>query len=320
MTKQRVPCGIAVPQVFPDEPIDMHLIKAYASRAEALGYHSLWVQEQILGGPPSLEPINLLSYVAAVTDTIRLGTAVVVATTRNPVILAKELSTLDQMSEGRLIVGLALGGRPAQYPMFGSPSERRARHFVESLLVMKALWRQARTSFDGYFWTLEGQSMEPKPVQKPHPPVWFGGRHPGGLRRAARHADGWMGAGSTSTAQFREHVGILRDRLANFGRDPSRFAIAKRVYVAVDHDAARAEGRLREWFRQRYGNADMASEVSVWGSAERCAEGLAEVVDGGAQMLMLNPVFDHMEHLEALHEEVIPHLRLPSGADAAAIP
>ena len=298
----------------------MGLVRAYVARAETLGYHSLWVQEQIIGGPASLEPVSLLCYAAALTKTIRLGTAVVVATTRNPVLLAKELSTLDHMCNGRLIVGLALGGRPRQYPLLGAPSERRVRHFEESLQVMKALWQQKRATYSGHFWKLDGEAMEPKPVQSPHPPVWFGGRHPDSLRRAARLADGWMGAGSTTTAQFRGHVRTIRERLESLGRDPSTFPISKRVYVALDDDEARAERRLRDWFGQRYGNADMASQVSVWGSASRCVDGLAEVLDSGAGMLMLNPVFDHMEHLEALRHDVIPHLSVTPGSGAAPLP
>ena len=310
MTQQQlVPCGIAIPQTFTEGPVDMDLVRAFATRAEALGYHSLWVQEAIIGGPPTLDAVSLLSYVAAITHEVRLGTAVIVLTTRNPVLLAKELATLDQMSDGRLIVGVALGGRPSQYPLLGGPSERRVRHFTESLEVMKALWEQSETSYRGHFWTLDGEAIEPKPVQRPHPPLWFGGRHPHSLMRAGRYADGWMGAGSTSTAQFVDHVGILREELSRSGRDPATFAISKRVYVAIDDDEARAERRLREWFGLRYGNADMASEVSVWGSIERCVEGLARVVDAGAEMLMLNPAFDHMEHLETLHSDVIPRLR-----------
>ncbi len=311
MTGQRnVPCGIAIPQVFPDGQVDMDMVRDYAMRAEALGYHSLWVQEQLIGGPASLEPVSLLCYVSAITRSIRLGTAVVIITTRNPVLLAKEFSSLDVMSNGRLIIGVALGGRPAHYPLLGAPAELRVRHFVEGLQVMKALWEQPRASFTGHFWTLRGEAMEPKPVQKPHPPVWFGGRHRDALRRAARYADGWMGAGSTSTAQFRGHVQVVREALNASGRDPAAFTIAKRVYVALDQDEARAERRLREWFGQRYGNADMASQVSVWGGVERCVDGLMEVVTSGARMLLLNPVFDHMEHLEGLHRDVIPRLRL----------
>ena len=302
--------GVAVPQMFHDGPVDMGLVRSYAARAEELGYHSLWVQEQIIGATPALEPLTLLSYVAGVTRKIRLGAAVIVLTTRNPVVLAKELGSIDQMSEGQLIVGVALGGRPRQYPLLGGPAGRRVRHFEESLAVLKALWEQPRASFDGAFWKLDGEAMEPRPVQKPHPPIWFGGRHDAGLRRAARLADGWMGAGSTTTADFQRHVGVIRESLGSEGRDPSEFPISKRVYIALDDDEARAERRLREWFGQRYGDADMGSQVSVWGGAEGCAEGLQEIVDAGADMLMLNPMFDHMEHLEGLHGEVIPKVRV----------
>ena len=161
--QQGVPCGIAIPQIFPDGPVDMTLIRDYVERAESLGYHSLWVQEDIIGDTSSLEPINLLCYIAAVTQNVRLGTSVIVATTRNPVILAKEFSTLDQLSNGRLIIGISLGGRPNLYPILGGPTEKRVRHFVDSLNVMKALWEQPEAKYDGHFWTLDGEPMEPKP-------------------------------------------------------------------------------------------------------------------------------------------------------------
>ena len=216
-----LPCGIAVPQVFVDEPVDMGLVREFSRRAEALGYHSLWTQEQIIGSTPVLEPISLLCHVAAVTSTIGLGTAVVIASTRNPVHLAKQLATLDQMSGGRLIAGLALGGRRRQYSLLGGPTERRVRHFTESVEVIRALWTEAKPTYDGHFWKLNGESIAPKPLQQPHPPIWMGGRHPDSLRRSARIADGWMGAGSTGTAEFRGHVAALRDHLAERGKDAS---------------------------------------------------------------------------------------------------
>ena len=303
-----VPLGIAAPQTFPDGEVDLELIQRYARRAEELGYHSLWVVEQLVGSTPTPEPVTFLTYLAAVTEQIRLGSAVIIATTRNPALLAKQLSTLDVLSRGRLIVGTALGGRPWTYPLFGGPSERRVRHFTESVGVMKALWTQERVVFEGELWQLDGVPMSPKPVQKPHPPLWFGGRHPDGLRRVARMADGFMGAGSTSTAQFRDHVRIVQEELDRRGRDPAELPISKRVYIAVDDDADRAERRLTEWFGAWYGRAEMASEMSVWGSVEACVEGLQEVIDAGAEMLMLNPVFDYERHLETLMSEVGPAL------------
>ena len=152
-TDAAVPCGIAIPQVFPDSPVDMGLVNGYVRRAEALGYESLWVQEQIIGVSPNLEPLSLLAYVAAVTEKIRLGTAVLILTTRNPVLLAKQLSSLDRMSGGRLIVGIGLGGRRRQYGLLGAPSERRVRHFVESLAVMRALWEQPEAGYRGQLCT-----------------------------------------------------------------------------------------------------------------------------------------------------------------------
>ena len=307
-----MPFGIAVPQIFldtpPDMPIDMDLVRRFATRAEELGYHSLWVEERIIGKTAALEPIGLLSYLAALTEKVKLGTSMVIATTRNPVHLAKQFSSLDQMSRGRLIIGIGLGGRPEQYPLLDGPVEgrsgNRASHFQESLAVMKALWTEPEAHLSGHFWKLSGQAMEPKPVQCPHPPVWFGGRHPRGLRRAARLADGWMGAGSTSTEQFKEHVAIVHQALESQGRDSASFPISKRVYIAVDTDGARAEKRLRHWFGHHDNNAGMGASVSIWGDQEKCVQGLAEVLRAGAQMLMLNPMFDQMEHLEALPDMV----------------
>lgn len=303
-----IPCAVAIPQAFAEGEVDLDLIRTFAVRAEELGYHSLWVAEQIFGQTPTPEPVAFLSYLAALTSHIRLGSAVIIATTRNPVMLAKQLGTLDVLSEGRLIVGTALGGRPNTYPLLGAPQNRRARHFAESIGVMKALWTQEEASFQGEFWNFEGLSMTPRPVQKPHPPIWFGGRHPAGLRRTARLADGWMGAGSSATVQFIEHVQILKQALQDRGRDPEAYPISKRVYVAIDDDADRAERRLREWFGAWYGNAEMASRMSVWGSVQQVVDGLMEIVEGGANMLMLNPVFDYMEHLDQLADEVIPRL------------
>ena len=113
------PCGIAIPQVFIDEPIDINLVESFSIKAEELGYHSLWVQEKIIGSIDTLEPVNLLTYVAAFTSEIKLGTAVLIGTTRNPILLAKELATLDHLSSGRLILGYALGGSPRNNHILG---------------------------------------------------------------------------------------------------------------------------------------------------------------------------------------------------------
>jgi probable F420-dependent oxidoreductase len=306
--KSTVDLSVSIPQTFPERPVDPGFIRKYVARAEALGFHSAWVVEQILGAIPSLEPIELLTYAAAVTTRIRVGSAVLLTALRSPVHTAKSLATLDHLSGGRLIVGVGLGANPKIYPAYGLAAERRAARFTEGIQLMKRLWTEPRVTFEGEFFKLQNASMEPKPVQKPHPPLWFGGHHPNALKRTVELGDGFMGAGSLSTAKFGEEVTLLRRLLQEAKRDPAAFPVAKRVYIAVDRDKARAGKRLTEWFGAFYGRPQMAEEVSVWGPAEECVEGLKQVVAAGAGLLMLNPVFDEMEQLEVFASEIGPKL------------
>jgi probable F420-dependent oxidoreductase len=303
-----IPCGISLPQTFPTSPIDVGLIRTFVPRAEALGYDSVWVQEQIIGDTAILEPVTLLTYAAALSSTMRLGTAVLLTLIRNPVQLAKSLATLDQLSQGRLIVGVGIGNPHTPLAVFGIAGQHRARRFVEGLRVIKALWTQPNATVAGDFWNFENVQMEPKPVQKPHPPLWFGARDPIALKRAVRLGDGWMGAGSTSSADFVAQLELLRRFLDEAKRDPATFAISKRVYIAVDDDRDRAERRLREWFGSRYKFPELAPRVAVFGSRAECLDRLAELVRAGARHLLLDPVFDQLEHAELLARDVVPNL------------
>jgi len=302
----KTPCGIAIPQT--NSPVDARSIRRFLERAEELGYESVWVQEQIISDSPILEPVTLLAYAAALTSKVRLGTAVLLTVIRNPLQLAKSLASLDQLSQGRLTVGVGIGGPHVPERIFGISSERRARQFVEGLQVMKALWTQPRASFSGDFWRLENVAMEPKPLQKPHPPLWFGARESVALNRAVRYGDGWMGAGSSSSADFIKQVGEVRRFLDEAKRDPATFAVSKRVYLAIDDDRDRAERRLREWFGIRYKNAEMAARVSVWGSVAECVDKLSQLIRAGAKHLLLNPVFDEMDQMEVLAADIVPRL------------
>lgn len=298
--------GFAVPQVFPDGNVDLAVIRDVSTRAEQLGYDSLWTQERIIGASVSLEPLALLSYLAAVTEKIRLGVSVLVLPLRSPPQLAKTLATIDVLSEGRLIVGVGLGGSDATAPAYGMEPGRRVRRFNEALGLIDALWKNETVEFEGELYSLSGGAMAPKPVQKPRPPVWFGARAEAAIKRAAKYGDGWMGPGSSSADDFRESVGILRSALEAEGRDPAGYPVSKRVYVAVDDNADRAERRLTDWFGHHYGNREMAARVSIWGTAEHCYEQIDAIVDAGAEHLLLNPVFDYDEHLDALQRYTRP--------------
>ena len=300
--------GVAIPQTILSGAFDVRGIRGFLARAEALGFESVWVVEQILGSIRSLEPLTLLTYAAACTERIRLGSAVLLTALRSPIHLAKSVATLDQLSGGRIDLGVGLGGNPRIYPAFGLPAARRAARFDEGLRVMRRLWTEERVTLDGEFFKLQNASMEPKPVQKPHPPLWFGGHHPNALRRSVELGDGFIGAGSVSTKVFLDEVKVLRALIKESGRDPARFPLGKRVYIAVDRDRARAGRRLEEWFKAFYDRPELASEVSVWGEPQECVERLSEIVAAGVRFLMLNPVFDELEQLELFSSALAPKL------------
>ncbi|HZC41495.1 MAG TPA: LLM class flavin-dependent oxidoreductase, partial [Streptosporangiaceae bacterium] len=247
--------AIAIPQFYSDGQFDPAAFRGYFARAEELGFDSAWAQESVLsmGAGPQLGPVEAMTFAAACTQRLRLGCVVFVSTLYSPVHLAKSLSTLDQLSGGRLEVGIGTGGKGRPFAAFGVDPARYVARFTEGLAVMKALWTEPRVTFDGEFWQLTDAAMEPKPFQKPFPPVWFGGSAPAALRRAVRLGNGFFGAGSTPTARFADQVAIVREALAEAGRAAPDFPIAKRVYIAIDEDAGRARSRINTELERLYG-------------------------------------------------------------------
>jgi probable F420-dependent oxidoreductase len=301
--------AISIPQYARDSRFDDVAFRAHLRRVEELEvFESGWVQEQVIGAGGTIAPLQMLSYAAACTEHLRLGCAVFVLPLHNPLHLAKAISSLDCLAHGRVEVGVVTGGPARPFAAFGVDPERPVARFNEALALMKACWTEREINFDGEFWKLDGATMEPKPVQKPYPPVWFGGSAPAGMRRAVRHGDGFMGAGSQTAAQFTEQVKVVRHELQEQSRDPGTFRIGKRVYVHVDDDTERGRQRLEGALTQHYGRGGWSEHIVV-GSGEACAAGVRTVADAGAELILLNPLLDDAEQLERLAAEVIPALR-----------
>jgi probable F420-dependent oxidoreductase len=302
--------AISIPQFYADGEFDPAAFRAYFARAEELGYDSAWTQESVLGGAPVLGAVEAMTYAAACTSRMRVGCVVFVTPLHSPVHLAKSLSTLDQLSRGRLDVGIGTGGKFRPFAAFGVDPQRYLARFTEGLALMKELWTQPAVTFDGEFWQLKDAGMEPKPFQKPHPPVWFGGAAPAALRRAVRLGDGFFGAGSTPTAAFAEQVQIVREALAAAGRPAEGFPIAKRVYIAVDEDSGRARDRVNTGLERIYGRRIPTIEAAaVAGTPADCVRQVREVAEAGAELILFTPLFDPAEHAERLAAEVIPQVR-----------
>jgi alkanesulfonate monooxygenase SsuD/methylene tetrahydromethanopterin reductase-like flavin-dependent oxidoreductase (luciferase family) len=223
--------------------------------------------------------------------------------------LAKSLSTLDQLSRGRIEIGVGTGGKGRPFAAFGVDPARYVTRFTEGIALMKALWTQPKVTFDGEFWQLQDAAMEPKPFQKPYPPLWFGAAAEPALRRAVRLGDGFFGAGSSPTARFAEQVAVVRATLAEAGRPAESFPIAKRVYVAIDDNAGRARARMNTALTELYGRRVEAIEAAaVAGTAGDCVRELYQVAEAGAELILCTALFDQAEQMEQLAAAVIPKL------------
>src|SRR5579859_2454092 len=175
--------AISIPQYAGGHgEFDPSALRSFLQRAEELGFEGGWTQEQVLGSAPVLAPLELLAYAGACTARLRLGCAVFVTPLHSPVHLAKALATLDCLSGGRVEVGVGTGGRGRPFAAFGIDADGLVTRFTEGLALMRACWTEPEINFEGRFWQVNGALMEPKPIQKPHPPIWIGGNHPAALR------------------------------------------------------------------------------------------------------------------------------------------
>jgi probable F420-dependent oxidoreductase len=313
---QTLDFGFPIPQVFLGGHADLGLVRRTLALGERLGFHSAWVQDQVAGDVPLHESLTLLSYAAGLTSRVRLGVSVLVFPIRNAVHVAKIVSTLDNLSAGRIILGIGLGHVMARefFRTYGIDNREAVRRFNEGVTVLKSLWTETVTNFEGEFYQLRRTGMWPKPVQQPHVPLWFGGQHPDALRRAVKFADGYTCAGPSTTDEFAGYVAQIRCFLDAEGRDPATLPLSKRVYLGIDNDAARAKSRLDEFFGTRYPwqiqrNPNFVADICVWGSTAEVAEGLARVARIGATTIIANPLWDFEAQLEALASEVIPAVR-----------
>jgi alkanesulfonate monooxygenase SsuD/methylene tetrahydromethanopterin reductase-like flavin-dependent oxidoreductase (luciferase family) len=302
--------SISIPQLAIDG-FDAPGTRSYLERAEQLGFDGGWTLEQVIGEAPMIAPMELLAYAAACTTRLRLGVAVLITSLHDPLQLAATATAVDQLSHGRLDLGVAPGGGFRPFAAFGVEKTTFIRSFTEGLELMKAAWSdEPRVTFHGRFRDVDNLPIQPKPVQRPHPPIWFGGNAPAALARAVRLGDAFLGAGSSTTTNFVEAVKVVRQEVERQAKDG--FTIGKRVYLMIDDDAARARDRVVAGLHRIYGQMPGIESVPVSGTPDDVVRGVREVIDAGAEMILLNPVGadvpENLEQMERLAAEVIPRL------------
>jgi alkanesulfonate monooxygenase SsuD/methylene tetrahydromethanopterin reductase-like flavin-dependent oxidoreductase (luciferase family) len=275
-----------------------------AARAENLGFDSVWVGDSLLARPRH-DPLTLLAAVAARTKRVMLGTAVFLPALRNPVVLAHQLATLDQISEGRLVLGAGIASDVPnireEFAAAGVPFEGRVGRMMEGLRLARALWTGKPVEWQGR-WPVQGGVLGPTPYRAGGPPIWMAGSVRPALERAARHFDGWF-ANEADLARWHGQWAEVQQILRDAGRDVSQFVAAIYVTLAIDQDASRAGQRIDAFLENYYGQpaAVMRKRQACYGGpAAGAAEFLRGFADAGASHIIVRFAGDPDRQLEIL--------------------
>jgi probable F420-dependent oxidoreductase len=284
---------------------------ALAQRCEEIGLDSLWTGDHVSFHGPIYESLTLLASYAGITRRIRLGTGVYLLALRQPSVVAKITSTLDALCGGRLIFGVGVGGEnPKEFELCGIPHGERGARVSEGIDVVRALWRDTPASFTGRFTRFEGVSIDPKPVQKPGPPIWVGGRSDAALARAGRQGDGWVSY-VVQPERYAQSLAKIRQAAEQAGRRLDGFETGHLTFITVGRDFETAE---RTWVRilsRRYAQdfGPLARKYGVIGTPAQCAEQIEQFRRAGCRYFVLNAICDPAEEraqLEAIASDVIP--------------
>jgi probable F420-dependent oxidoreductase len=309
---------------------DPAAIGALAQTAEDLGFDSVWISDHVvvpehissaypyspdgrfptLPTQPYLEPLATLGYLAGITRRVRLGIAVLILPYRHPLLTAKMIATLDNLSGGRVDLGVGVGWMREEFEALGLPPEvyqHRGSATDEQLRILETVWTRDVAGFDGRFYQFEPVGAHPHPVQRPHPPVWVGGHTRPALRRTAQFGDGWLPIGGRPPADLPPEevagcIASIRSQAERFGRDPASL----RVCFDTTVDFAATDGR------------------PFSGSDDAIAEQLRQYVEVGAESFLVGfgrvPPADYERCLRRFAEHVRPALRPRISSGPSATP
>lgn len=296
----RLNVGVRVPSVIAPDVSD---IKRFVLQVEDAGFHSIWAGDHIFHHTDVLAPLELLSYVAAITEQVELGTSVVNAGHLHPVLLAKEAATLDYLSGGRFHLGISIGGSPAEYASLGVNMKQRVGRVMESIAVMRRLWAEDDVAHDGRYFHVEKGNLRPKPPRGTVP-VILAAREDAMLDRVPEFADGWCASGHYTYDDYVRGVARVRERAAALGRDPDSIAFSKVHDVSVHASRDEARRRAAEHWQRYYGPSHDIEHSTVYGTPDECIAALKPyaAIDTPTITLILEPTSLSLDELSLITE------------------
>lgn len=333
--------GLRLPTyLFPDGAATLERLNAFAKRANELGFDSLWVVDHYLIARPSyrvafLDPLQVLAAVASASGNMRLGTSVLQLPLRNPVLLAKELATLDWLTNGRVEFGVGNGWQAKEFEGIGVRLTERGRRTDEYLEVMTRLWTEDEVSFHGEYVNFDDIQILPKPVQKPYPRISFGGgstvkevfaddrsftkserKLDRVFRRIGKYGVGWQATSVSDPELLADDWQQIASFAREYGRDPAEIERMQTSYVVLDPDvevARRAYGRIVGKDFDEF----LTKSSYLFGSGETIVEELHKRAELGIDRMILTPVDTDVDQLDRWSKEILePFSKLPVAAKA----
>jgi alkanesulfonate monooxygenase len=299
---------------YPEMPNARQLVE-YGVRVEELGYDSVWVWDHMLLGVepnfPIIDSLTVLTGIAARTTRIKMGTGILVLTLRNPVALAKQLSSMDQLSEGRLIMGMASGWYKREFDAVGIPFEKRGKLMDENLEILNRLWTEEKVDGQYTSHNLKAAVMYPKPFQKPRMPILIGGYVDRVLKRAATTGDGWL-TYFYRPEDFKKSWAKLRNFATEAGKDPDSLLNASQLPIMIGSSKEAVRDDMMDWLNKEWDfpeHSDCSRESAIMGSVDECVEQLREHLDAGVQKIIFVPYKYQMDQVELIAKEIIPRLK-----------
>ncbi|EKF20897.1 LLM class flavin-dependent oxidoreductase [Nitratireductor pacificus] len=300
-------------KAFPEMPDARELVD-YGVWVEELGYDSVWVWDHMLLGVepnfPIIDSLTVLTGIAARTKKIKMGTGILVLPLRNPVALAKQLSSMDQLSEGRLVMGMASGWYKREFDAVGIPFNKRGKLMDENLEIMRRLWTEEQVSGEYMNHNISKAVMYPKPHQK-EIPILIGGYVDKVLQRAATVGDGWL-TYFYRAEDFKKSWDKIRNFATEAGKDPNTLKNASQLPIMIGKSKQAVEADMMDWLNKEWDfpeHSDCTRESAIMGSVDECVEQLRAHIDAGVQKIIFVPYKYQREQVETIAKEIIPRLK-----------